>query len=300
MRRSQIEERHKERTGNLTVGSIHLVIHIDHLDLDLENPCSMKNETFEHQHVFKEDTSLSHHLNEFQGILDQMSGMCIKFEDKILGLLFLNSLLDSWETFKVFITNPVPNGVVFLQMVKGNVLNEEIRRKTQGSSFQSKMGNDGVTKVIDVGDVCLQTNMGMQLWPRGVKHAPDIRFNLINVHMLDDGGYDNHFGYVYALKTKDQVLEKFKQFQALVERQSDNKKLVKSCDVQFMEDQTIEDIDKNGEQHNYVSDQQLGDCFNIPFDDDVKEEQKMSQDENPGDALEPPPIQLKRSNRERQ
>ncbi|RDX86500.1 hypothetical protein CR513_32156, partial [Mucuna pruriens] len=35
----------------------------------------------------------------------------------------------------------------------------------------------------------------MQLWLRGVKHAPDIRFNMISVHMLDNGGYDNHFGY---------------------------------------------------------------------------------------------------------
>ncbi|RDX81970.1 hypothetical protein CR513_37293, partial [Mucuna pruriens] len=65
------------------------------------------------------------------------------------------------------------------------------------------------------------------------------------------------------------------------------KKLVRSCNVQFMEDQTIEDIDKvkkttpekdnirmsvhdldtignnvqNGKQHDYVGDQQLGDSF---------------------------------------
>ncbi|RDX70596.1 hypothetical protein CR513_50148, partial [Mucuna pruriens] len=49
---------------------------------------------------FKEGTSLSDHLNEFQGIIDQMSGMGIKFEDEILGLLLLNSLPESWETFK--------------------------------------------------------------------------------------------------------------------------------------------------------------------------------------------------------
>ncbi|RDX72100.1 hypothetical protein CR513_48465, partial [Mucuna pruriens] len=104
------------------------------------------------------------------------------------------------------------------------------------------------------------------------------------------------------------------------------KKLVRRHDVQFMEDQTIEDIDKvkksthekdnslfeidpvqmlvhdldiaynnvqNGEQHNY-------DGFDIPLDNDVEEEQEMSQDENLSDALEPPPIQLKRSNRQRQ
>ncbi|RDX81121.1 hypothetical protein CR513_38240, partial [Mucuna pruriens] len=219
---------------------------------------------------FKEGTSLSDHLNEFQGIINQMSRMGIKFEDEILGLLLLNSLLESWETFKISIANSIPNGIVSLQMVKGSILNEEMRRKAQGSSSQSevlvttnrgrsekrkekrveenkgkkdkskekdddddddhdhvttatgddliilrdfesvnfvsdesmwiidsgatlhvtprkefftsyttsdfgvlKIGNDGVTKVIGVGDVCLQTNTGMQLWLRGVKHAPD-------------------------------------------------------------------------------------------------------------------------------
>ncbi|RDY03729.1 hypothetical protein CR513_12653, partial [Mucuna pruriens] len=110
------------------------------------------------------------------------------------------------------------------------------------------------------------------------------------------------------------------------------KKLVRSRDVQFMEDQTIEDIDKvkkstpekdnslseidpvrmpihdldtadnnvqNGEQHNY-GDQQLGDGFDVPLDDDAEEEQEMSQDENLGDAPELPPVQLRRSNRQRQ
>ncbi|RDX73793.1 hypothetical protein CR513_46544, partial [Mucuna pruriens] len=37
--------------------------------------------------------------------------------------------------------------------------------------------------------------MGVQLWLKGVKHASDVHFNLISVHMLDDGSYDNHFGY---------------------------------------------------------------------------------------------------------
>ncbi|RDX97970.1 hypothetical protein CR513_19187, partial [Mucuna pruriens] len=94
---------------------------------------------------FKEGISLSDHLNEFQWIIDQMSGMSIKFEDEILGLLLLNSLPESWETFKVSITNSAPNGVVSLQMVKGNVLNKEMRRKAQGSSSQSEIQECGVS-----------------------------------------------------------------------------------------------------------------------------------------------------------
>ncbi|RDY04374.1 hypothetical protein CR513_11918, partial [Mucuna pruriens] len=218
-----------------------------------------------------------------------MLGMNIMFEDEILGLLLLNSLPKTWETFKLSITNSTPNGVVSFQMVNGSILNEEMRRKAQGSSSQSevvvienrgevrkrekkiakenkgkkgkskenddddcvtivigddlvilrefesvnlvsdesmwiidndvtlhitprkefftsytsgdfgvlKMANDGVTKVISVGDVCLKTSMGMKFW-------------------------------VYTLKSKDQVLEKFKHFQTLVERQSErmNKTLI--------------------------------------------------------------------------
>ncbi|RDX85022.1 hypothetical protein CR513_33841, partial [Mucuna pruriens] len=111
------------------------------------------------------------------------------------------------------------------------------------------------------------------------------------------------------------------------------KKLVKRCDVQFMKDQTIEDIDKvkkttpekdnslfkidpvhmpvhdldtiennvqNGEQHDYVGNQQFRDVFDVPLDDDVKEEQDMSQDENSGDAPKPPLVLLRKSNRQRQ
>ncbi|RDX96355.1 hypothetical protein CR513_20986, partial [Mucuna pruriens] len=104
-----------------------------------QKPESMSDEEwdFEHQQ-FKEDTSLSDHLNKFQGFIDQMSGMGIKFEDEIFGLLLLNSLSESWETFKVSITNSTPNGVVSLQMVNGSILNKEMRRKAQGSSSQSE------------------------------------------------------------------------------------------------------------------------------------------------------------------
>lgn len=58
-----------------------------------------------------------------------------------------------------------------------------------------KMDNDCVSKVISIGDVYMQTNMRMRLFLRGVKHDLDVRFNLIFVQILDDGGYYNHFGY---------------------------------------------------------------------------------------------------------
>nr|KYP70932.1 Retrovirus-related Pol polyprotein from transposon TNT 1-94 [Cajanus cajan] len=78
---------------------------------------------------YRESSSISYHLNEFQGLLDQLFGMGIKFDNEVLGLWLLNTLPESWETFRVFITNSAPNGVVSLQAAKSGALNEEMRRK---------------------------------------------------------------------------------------------------------------------------------------------------------------------------
>jgi hypothetical protein len=77
---------------------------------------------------YKEDTPISHHVNEFQGIINQLSSMGITFEDKVTALLLLGSLPDTWETFKVTVCNSAPNGVVAWNLVKTKVLNEESRK----------------------------------------------------------------------------------------------------------------------------------------------------------------------------
>ena len=50
---------------------------------------------------YKEGSSMADHLNEFQGVIDQLSGIGIKFDDEIIGLWILATLPDSWETFRV-------------------------------------------------------------------------------------------------------------------------------------------------------------------------------------------------------
>ena len=98
---------------------------------------------------YRDGSSISDHLNEFQGIMDQLSGMSIKFEDEVQALWLLNTLPDSWETFRVSLTNSAPNGVLTMELAKSGVLNEEMRRKAQGSSSQSDVlftENRGRTK----------------------------------------------------------------------------------------------------------------------------------------------------------
>jgi transposase InsO family protein len=268
---------------------------------------------------YQDGTPLTDHLNTFQGIINQLAGMGIKFDDEVQGLCLLGTLSDSWETFRMSLFNSAPNGVINMDLAKSSVLNEEMRRKSQGSSSQSevlvterrgrsksrgpknrdksrnksnrfanvechhcgmkghirrycrqlkrenkekgketqnddgknddrvatttsgdfftvydddvinfachetswvidsgasthvtsrqhfftsytagdfgtvKMGNDGLAKIIGIGDVCLEMINGMKLVLRDVKHIPDIRLNLISVGKLDDDGYCSTF-----------------------------------------------------------------------------------------------------------
>ena len=68
------------------------------------------------------------------------------------------------------------------------------------------MGNDGLAKVIGVGDVCLETNMGMKLLLKDVRHAPDVRLNLVSVKRLDNEGFVNTFGFGQWKLTKGNLV----------------------------------------------------------------------------------------------
>ena len=48
--------------------------------------------------------------------------------------LLLSSLLDSWETLVVTVSNSTPNGIPTMESVKNSLLNKEGRRKENGES----------------------------------------------------------------------------------------------------------------------------------------------------------------------
>ena len=54
-----------------------------------------------------------------------------------------------------------------------------------------KMGNKSVSQIVGIGEICIQTSMGCTLTLKYVRHIPDLRLNLISVHMLENDGY-NH------------------------------------------------------------------------------------------------------------
>ena len=83
---------------------------------------------------YHDGSPMTDHLNNFQGIMNQLSAMGIKFDEEIQGLLLLGSLPDSWEIIRISLSNFALDGVISMDSTKSSVLNEEMRRKSQGSS----------------------------------------------------------------------------------------------------------------------------------------------------------------------
>ena len=56
------------------------------------------------------------------------------------------------------------------------------------------MGNSGVSKIVGIGDIFLQTSTGNKLVLKDVRHVPAISLNLISTGRLDDEVFTNSFG----------------------------------------------------------------------------------------------------------
>ena len=54
-----------------------------------------------------EGTPVAQHLNEFNTITNQLSSVEIDFDDEIRALIFLASLLNSWEAMRMAVSNSV-------------------------------------------------------------------------------------------------------------------------------------------------------------------------------------------------
>ena len=56
-----------------------------------------------------------------------------------------------------------------------------------------RMGNIGVCKIVGIGDIYLEANVGCKLLLRNVRHVPEIHLNLVSTEVLDSKGYITHF-----------------------------------------------------------------------------------------------------------
>ena len=88
---------------------------------------------------YKEGNPIAEHLNEIKSIVNQLAAMKITFDYELQALLLLSSLPESWETLVVTVSNSAPDGVVTMSQVTNNLLNEETRRKSSGSSHSEAL-----------------------------------------------------------------------------------------------------------------------------------------------------------------
>ena len=87
---------------------------------------------------YREGKSMVEHMNEFQGIVNQLTDVSMKIKDEVQALLLLSSLPDSWETLVNSLSNSALNGQLTIVMVKDSLFNEEARRKEFSSASSSK------------------------------------------------------------------------------------------------------------------------------------------------------------------
>ncbi|KAK2974678.1 hypothetical protein RJ640_026412 [Escallonia rubra] len=84
-----------------------------------------------------ENGSVVDHLNDFNGVTNQLESVSINFDDEIRALLFLCSLPDSWNNLVTTVSNSTISGTLTLNDVVSSVMNDEMRRKTIGDGISS-------------------------------------------------------------------------------------------------------------------------------------------------------------------
>ena len=82
----------------------------------------------------KDGNNMVEHISYFQGIVNKLVAMKMNIDDKMQASLLLSSLLDSWETLVVTVSNSTQNGILIMDSVKDSLLNEEARRKEKDES----------------------------------------------------------------------------------------------------------------------------------------------------------------------
>ena len=74
---------------------------------------SASNKVHLMRHLFNlkmvDGTRVTDHVNEFNGIISQLSSVEINFDDKILALILLSSLAESWSTTVTIVSSSSEN-----------------------------------------------------------------------------------------------------------------------------------------------------------------------------------------------
>ena len=69
-----------------------------------------------------------------------------------------------------------------------------------------KIGNTSHSNIVEIGDVCIQTDIGCTLMLKDVRHNPDLQLNLVYGTSLDRAGYESYFGNDRLRLTKGSLI----------------------------------------------------------------------------------------------
>ena len=61
---------------------------------------------------YKDGNNMVEHITSFQGIVNKLVAMKMNIDDEMQASLLLSSLLDSWETLVVTVSNSTPNEIL--------------------------------------------------------------------------------------------------------------------------------------------------------------------------------------------
>ncbi|KAK8627957.1 hypothetical protein V6N13_063672 [Hibiscus sabdariffa] len=87
---------------------------------------------------YNDGQSMIEHLNNFKGLVNQLSKIEMKIDDELQALLLLSSLQESWDTLVVTLSNSAPDGTLTTDTISDSLMNEEARRKERDLPSQSE------------------------------------------------------------------------------------------------------------------------------------------------------------------
>jgi hypothetical protein len=77
----------------------------------------------------KESDSITAHLNDYEGIISQLSAQGMMIDDELKARLLMSTLPPSWETFVTTVCNASAAAVKYSETTR-SILSEDARRKT--------------------------------------------------------------------------------------------------------------------------------------------------------------------------
>ncbi|XP_055830948.1 uncharacterized protein LOC129899979 [Solanum dulcamara] len=113
---------------------------------------------------YKEGNPIYDHINNFQGVLDQLSKIGVKFDEEIQVLWLLNILPDSFETLQVSLTNSALGGIV--TMTRGEASLEVTMSRSKSKSKYKNIKYDYYHKNGHVKKYCYRYKRAMRQYKK--------------------------------------------------------------------------------------------------------------------------------------